>query len=161
MLLLLTNELFVKKSCIRFRGSLLVAQFIIFVQSHRNNFIHLRFLPVAHQDSQKQPSIGILIKIVLKICSKLTGERPFQSVISIKLLYNFIKVTLQGGCYRVNLLHIFRTHFYRNIYGGLLLESSMMKVLCQNSKRLLAVKDFCKRALSQRLAQVTVCRCFL
>ena len=41
----------------------------------------------------------------------LTGEYPFQSVISIKLQSNFTEITLWHGCSPVNLLHIFRTHF--------------------------------------------------
>ena len=58
-----------------------------------------------------QPSIGALIKDVLKICSKFTGGHPCRSVISIKLLYNFIEIILRHGCSPVNFLHIFRTHF--------------------------------------------------
>ena len=56
---------------------------------------------------QKQPSRGIVIKGALEICIKSTGEHPCQSVISIKLVRNFIKITLQHGCSPVNLLHIF------------------------------------------------------
>ena len=41
---------------------------------------------------QKQPSRGFLGKSVLKICSKFTGEHPCRSVISIKLLCNFIEI---------------------------------------------------------------------
>ena len=62
-----------------------------------------------------------LRKFVLKICSKLTGENPFSSVISIRLLYNFIEITLQHGCSPVIMLHVFRTSFYK-VFGGLLLE---------------------------------------
>ena len=62
-----------------------------------------------------------LRKGVLKICSKSTGEYPCQSVISIKLLWNFIEITLQYGCSPVNLLHIFRTLFFKNTSGWLLL----------------------------------------
>ena len=50
-----------------------------------------------------------LEKGVLKICSKFTGEHPCWSVISVKLLYNFIEITLRHGCSRVNFLYIFRT----------------------------------------------------
>ena len=51
---------------------------------------------------------GVLIgKGILKIYSKFTGEHPCQSVISIKLLCR---------CSPVNLLHIFRTPFYKNIH---------------------------------------------
>ena len=56
----------------------------------------------------------LLEKDVLKICSKFTGEHPCRSVISIKVLSNFIKVTLRRGRSPVNLLHIFRTPFSKN-----------------------------------------------
>ena len=39
-----------------------------------------------------------LRKGVLKICSKFTGEHTYQGVISIKMLCNFIEITLQHGC---------------------------------------------------------------
>ena len=61
-----------------------------------------------------------LRKSVLKICSKFRGEQPCPSVISIKLLCNFIEITLQRGCSPVYLLQIFRTPFYKHTYGGLL-----------------------------------------
>ena len=64
----------------------------------------------------------LLLKSVLKIRSKFTGEHPCQSVISIKLLCNFIEITLLHGCSPVNLLHIFRTPFLRNTFGWLLLD---------------------------------------
>ena len=48
-----------------------------------------------------------LVKGVLKIFSKFTGEHPCRSVISIKLLSNFIEVTLRHRYSPVNLLHIF------------------------------------------------------
>ena len=56
-------------------------------------------------------------KGVLKICSKLTGENPCRSVISVTLLCNFIEITLWHGCSPVNLLHIFRTPEYMNIFN--------------------------------------------
>ena len=52
-------------------------------------------------------------KGVLKRCSKFTGEYPCRSAISIKLLCNFIEITLRHGCSPVNLLLIFRTPFAR------------------------------------------------
>ena len=58
---------------------------------------------------------------VLKICSKVTGENPCQSVISIKLQSNFIEIILRHECSPVNLLHIFRTSSPKNISGGLFL----------------------------------------
>ena len=58
-------------------------------------------------------------KSILKICSKFTGEHPCRSAISIKLQSNLIEITLRHGCSPVNLLHIFRTPFYKNASGGL------------------------------------------
>ena len=60
-------------------------------------------------------------KGVLEICSKFTGEHPYRSVISVKLQRNFIEVTLRHRCSPVNLLHIFRTPFFKNTSGWLLL----------------------------------------
>ena len=60
-------------------------------------------------------------KGVLKICSKFTGENPCQGVILIKLLWNFIEITLRHECSPVKLLHICRTPFPMNISGWLLL----------------------------------------
>ena len=57
-------------------------------------------------------------KGVLKICSKLTGEGPCQSVISIKLQRNFMEITLRHGCSPVNLLHIFRALLLRTPLNG-------------------------------------------
>ena len=68
-------------------------------------------------------------KGVLKICSKITGEHPCRSVISIKLQSNVAK---QSKCKAtlsksVNLLHIFRTLFTKNTSGRLLLFSDSIK----------------------------------
>ena len=62
-----------------------------------------------------------LRKDVLKICSRFTEEHPCRSAISINLLCNFVKITLRYGCSPVNLLHIFRTPFYKNTSEELLL----------------------------------------
>ena len=61
-------------------------------------------------------------KGVLKIWSKFTEEHPCQSVTSIKLLCNFIKITFWHCCSPVNMLHIFRTPILENTYKGLLLS---------------------------------------
>ena len=60
-----------------------------------------------------------LVKGVLKICSKRTGEHPCRSAISIKLKSKFIEIALRHGCFPVNLLHIFRTPFTKNTSRGL------------------------------------------
>ena len=61
-----------------------------------------------------------LRKGVLKVCSKFAAENTCPSVISIKLLCNFIQITLRHGCSPVNLLHIFRTPFTENTSERLL-----------------------------------------
>ena len=43
----------------------------------------------------------------------------------IKLLCNFIEITLRLWCSLVNLLNIFRATFYKNTYGGLLLNNAI------------------------------------
>ena len=63
-----------------------------------------------------------LREVVLKICSKFTGEHPCRSVISIKLLCKFIKIVLRHGSSPVNLLHIFRIPFPKNTSGRLFLQ---------------------------------------
>ena len=64
----------------------------------------------------------LLRKGVLKICSKFTGEHPCRSVISEKLLYNFIETILRHRCSPGNLLHDFRTLFPKNTSGWLFLK---------------------------------------
>ena len=80
-----------------------------------------------------QPRSGrsgvFLGKGVLKIRSKFTGENPCRSAISIKLLCNFIEVTILHGSSPVNLLHIFRTHFLNNTSRWLLLSQSFISNL--------------------------------
>ena len=62
----------------------------------------------------QQPSRGVSI---------FTEEQLCRSAISIKLQSNFIEIALRRGCSPVDLLHIFRTRFYKNTYGGMLLKS--------------------------------------
>ena len=64
--------------------------------------------------SRSSHSEMLLRRGVLKICSKCTGEHPWRSVISIKLLCNFIEIILRHGFSPVNLLHIYRAPFPRN-----------------------------------------------
>ena len=96
-------------------------------------------------EHQKQPSRGVFLgKGVLKIWSKFTGEHPCQRVISIKLLCNFIEITLRHAFSPANLLRIFRTLFPKNAPGGLILsvkfiypishQCSISIPLCQLSK---------------------------
>ena len=66
---------------------------------------------------RSRPPLVFLETGVLKIWSNFTGEHPSRSVISIKLL----EITLRHGFSPVNLLHIFRTTFPKDTFGGLLL----------------------------------------
>ena len=70
-----------------------------------------------------------LVKCVLKICSKFTGEQLCRSAISVKLQRNFIENTLRHGCSPVNLLHIFKTRFSKNTSEPLLLDMESWGVL--------------------------------
>ena len=69
--------------------------------------------------TQKQPATCILIKRCSGNMQQIYREHPCWSVISIKLLWNFIKITFQHGCFPVNLLHIFRITFTKNTSGQL------------------------------------------
>ena len=48
------------------------------------------------------------------------------------MISNFIEITLRHRCSRVNLLHIFRTPFLKNISGGLLLMIAAIELLTTN-----------------------------
>ena len=63
-----------------------------------------------------------LRKGALKIYCKFTRELPYRSVISIKLLCNFIEITLRHGCSPINLMHIYKKSFPKKTTGGLLLK---------------------------------------
>ena len=58
---------------------------------------------------------------------RITVEDLCQSMISKKLICNFIEAVLRNRCSPVNLLHIFRTPFYKNTHGRLLLKDGIVK----------------------------------
>ena len=70
--------------------------------------------------SNSHPEV-FLEKGVLKIYNKFKGEHSCRSAISIKLLCNFIEITLQHGGSLVNFLHFLRTSFIKNTFGRVLL----------------------------------------
>ena len=82
-------------------------------------FRYYRSVQVQFDTSRSRHPEVFLEKAVPKICSKFTGEHPGRSVISIKLLCNFIEIVLWQGCSFVNLPHIFSTPFIKNISGWL------------------------------------------
>ena len=69
------------------------------------------------------PQVFLVKHFLLKLCSNFTGEQPCRSMISIKLLCNFIEITLWHGCSPVCLLNAFRTPFPRNTCGWLFLKA--------------------------------------
>ena len=71
--------------------------------------------------SRSSNSGVFLRKGVLRICSKFTGAHSCISLISIKLLCNFIEIALWHGSSPVNLLHIFRIPFRKNTSARVLL----------------------------------------
>ena len=74
----------------------------------------LRFTKSTAQKFRSSPQEEVVLgKSVRKICSKFTGEHPWQKMLSINLVCNFIEITLWHGRSPVNLLRIFRTHFLR------------------------------------------------
>ena len=69
---------------------------------------------------QKQSSRGVFTKMCSEITQQIYKRTPI-------LLCNFIENKLRYGCSRVNLLDIFRTPFYKNTSGGLLLYKNIPK----------------------------------
>ena len=72
---------------------------------------------------QEQTSRGVLRKRT----PILKWGRFYRSAISLRLQNNFIEMALQHGCSPLNLLHIFRTLFPRNISEWLLLYFLIIK----------------------------------
>ena len=83
-----------------------------------------------------------LRKGVLKIYSKFRGEHPCRSAISTKLQSNFTEIALWHGCSPVNLLHIFRTPFPKNISEWLLLIISRVQICYSYTELLIIHFDF-------------------
>ena len=97
-----------------------------------------------------------LVKGVLKICSKFTGERSCWSVISVMLLCNFIEITLRHGCCPVNLLYIFKIPFAKNTSGWLLLSVLIFRVLWEKKVLLLRLRRVKINVNSTRNHVITV-----
>ena len=79
-------------------------------------------LKMLRKQHQKQPSRGALRKRCSENIQQIYRKHPCRSAISIKLLCNFIEITLRHGCSPVSLLHIFRTLFPKNTPGRLLVQ---------------------------------------
>ena len=60
--------------------------------------LHITIICANMWEHFRSNPLGLFLrKGVLKICSKSTGEHPCRSVISMKLLCNFIEITLRHG----------------------------------------------------------------
>ena len=75
---------------------------------------------------RSSPPQAFLGKDILKICSKFTGEQPYQSAISIKLLCNFKNLSLR-------LFHIVWLSLYLKAVADLGLSSSCKKHTLRNT----------------------------
>ena len=98
------------------------------VSSYTSSFVHLSSffyldLSLSLLSLRSTHPEVYLGKGVLKICSEFTGEDLCRSVIAIKLLCNFIEITLRQLVSPFNLLHIFRALFPKDTSGRLLLKS--------------------------------------
>ena len=82
---------------------------------------------------------------------QISGEHTYQSVISIKLQSNFIEITLRYVCSPVNLLHIFRTPFYKNTSRWLLLKCQ--DLISTSWHSMLHGKHYLSKILKQPLNQ--------
>ena len=85
-------------------------------KSQSTCYIHNNYINVINRSSSPEVFLG---KSVLKISSKFTGEHPMLKF-DLKLQSNFIEITIWHGRSPVNLLHIFRAPFPKNISGRLL-----------------------------------------
>ena len=93
-------------------------------------------------------------KVVLKICRKLTGEKPCWIVISITFHSNVIEFTLRHGCSPVILLHIFSTPFPKNTSGRLLLK--LEKQIAKTIITLTYIKGGSRAAVTSKMEYLVI-----
>ena len=84
------------------------------VKYHSRNFWKL---PIK-EAYQKQPSRGVLKERCSESMQQTDWRTPMPKC---DLQRNFMEITHQHGCSPVNLLHFFRTSFYKDKSGGLFL----------------------------------------
>ena len=75
-----------------------------------------------NNSKQKQPSRCVLEEKYSENMQQIYRRTPMWKCDSIKLLCNFIEITLQHGCSHANLRHVFRATFTRNTSGELRLS---------------------------------------
>ena len=86
---------------------------------------------------------------------KFTGEHQCRSAISLKLLCNFIEITLRHECSTVNLLHIFRTSlFFKTPMGGCFWTfREIVHIRCLT--QITSVNYFCKNLHLRSLKKIS------
>ena len=94
-------------------------------------FKQVKFFPFEKILRNSRPEL-FLVKGVLKIYSKFTGEHPCRSATSTKLKSNLIEIPLRHGCSTVNVLHISRTPFPRNNSG-----CQLLNIFCKQRKKII------------------------
>ena len=80
-------------------------------------------------------------KDALEICSKFTGENSCRSVISIKLLCNFIEITFWYGCSPINFAAYFQNTFSSERLW-VAASAWSYKVVLENHKDVLGSRKF-------------------
>ena len=75
---------------------------------------------------QTQPPRGTSRKRCSRNMQQFHRRTSMLKCVSVKLLCNFIKITVRRGCSPVNLLHISRTPFHKNTFGWLLLKRGII-----------------------------------
>ena len=95
---------------------------IISLLSHLNRLCTLLWCFFCWLGTSKCWLRNLMISIYKGSPPEMFSERPCRSGTSIKLLWNFIEIPLQHGCFPVNLLLIFRTTSYKNTYGEMFLN---------------------------------------
>ena len=94
---------------------------------HENIFIQwfsLRKRKMSHTQYLRSPSLFRYLEGSLQKCAYKNYSEYMQQIYRRtpmpKCDFNFIEITLWYGFFPVNLLHIFRTSFYKKTYVGLL-----------------------------------------
>ena len=95
-----------------------------------------------------------------KKCRSSLSEHPCRSVISISLRSNFTEISHRHWCSAVNVLHIFRTHFSKNISGGMLLQVKKNGTWLRNNDRNSRVSIFFLNCFSLLINSLSHSLCY-
>ena len=114
------------------------------------------------QRRQTQPSTGVLRKRCSENIQQIYRKQPCRSLISIRMLCNFIEITLRHRLSPVNLQHIFRTPFLRTPLEGFFRKTAVLSCLeaAISHDSLIALRCFGKTLgkISTRALGLVSCR---